>query len=394
MRMSLLSVLLILFTLKIFAQSNNVQSAANSLKYSELEKDKKYTYLQEAKDFIDRAAANEQTANNYKMWYYRGKIYLTIFSDTAVKKIDKDAAENAAISFVNCLKTDTKEWFKEECDNLVGISGIASYNDAIEAYHNQDYDKAIRLYKLILDIIPLDKQNNLKTSNITQGVLYRNLYFASSQAKDRANAKIYLQKLIDMSYNDPLIYAYMERIYLEEKDTTKALSYIELGRSIFEDNMDLINEELNIYIAQGNTDVLIKKLTDAINLDPEREILYFNRGVLYEKKKELNKAIEDYKKALELNPDYFEVNYNLGALYFNEGAEMYNKANDIKSDTEYEKAKQAADERLKQALPYLEKAKRLNTKDKNTLISLKQIYARLNENEKLSKIDALLKELQ
>jgi hypothetical protein len=66
--------------LQVSAQSNNVQSAATYYGYSEKSEDKeqKLDEITKAKEYIDKAATHEQTSNNPKMWYYRGKIYLVL----------------------------------------------------------------------------------------------------------------------------------------------------------------------------------------------------------------------------------------------------------------------------------------------------------------------------
>lgn len=367
--------LLFIFSLNGFAQSANVQSAANAYKKNE---------LAEAKKFIDEAAASESTANDPKMWTYRGKIYFNIHADETKRNLDADAAEKSAVSFLNGLKTDKKEIYKEDCLDLVWRAGIAVFNTAIEAYNAKDNARAERLYTIVFDIIPFDKNNNLKRNNITTDILNKNLYAVARQANDNAKAKIYLQKLIDVKFNDPLIYIYMERIYLDEKDTAKALSYIEQGRAIFEDNSRLINEELAIYSARGNTEVLITKLTDAIDKTPDNEVLYFVRGNLYGSRKETAKSIEDYKKAVELKPEYFDANYNLGAMYFNDGAEIANAANKlpISATKEYEAAQKKFKEKMAQAQPYLEAALEASPNDASTLLTLKELYAKSNQLEK------------
>mgnify|MGYP000748824685 CR=1 FL=1 len=345
-----LKLLLLAVTLSsvVAAQQSNVQSAANSLKFKE---------LKDAKDYIDKAAEHEQTKNDPKMWLYRGKIYQAISRDTSLRKTNPDASEISTVSFLNCLKTDTKGWYTDECKDNVWVSAVGAYNKAIEAYNKNELEKANRLYNLIFDVFPYDtKEKNLARSNITQEGLYKNLYFVAAKLKDNKKAKEYLQKLIDVNFNDPTIYIYMSRLQLAEKDTAKAIETISKGRSLFDTNNDLINEELNIYIAKGNTDVLIEKISKAIEADPERELLYYNRGVLYEKKKAYDKAIEDYKKAVSIKEDYFDAYYNLGAMIFNQGAEMMNAANDLKSDTEFNKAKAKADLKFKESVPHLEKA--------------------------------------
>ena len=46
---------------------------------------------------------------------------------------------------------------------------------------------------------------------------------------------------------------------------------------------------------------------------------------------------------------------------------------------------------FKQALPFLEKAAELNPTDRNTLMSLKQLYARLGMNDKYKEVEQKLK---
>jgi tetratricopeptide (TPR) repeat protein len=387
--------------LQVSAQSNNVQSAATYYGYSEKSEDKeqKLDEITKAKEYIDKAATHEQTSNNPKMWYYRGKIYLAISRarDPRIKSLDPDAAEKSTLSFLNCLKTDTKENYKDECKDLVWVAAVGVFNSAVEAYSSNQLDKALRLYNLIFEVIPHDKDKNLSRNNITPEIIYRNIYFTAYKAKNNKMAKEYLQKLIDMNYNDPSIYIYMSRIHLEEKDTAKALSILEKGKSLFDNNGDLLTEELNIYISKGNTDVLLDKLTKAIEADPEKEILYYNRGTIYQKKKDFAKAEQDYKKAIEIKDDYFDAYYNLGVMVFNQGVEIINKANDLKSDAAFNKEKARADGKFKEAVPYLEKARQLGTEDKAAkkfvLQSLKELYVRQNNTEKYKEVKDELEKL-
>ncbi|MFM2136101.1 MAG: hypothetical protein RL021_1501, partial [Bacteroidota bacterium] len=62
-RLSLIVAFLITFAAT--AQQNNIQSAIRSLNYEPM----KYSDLENAKDAIDKAAENELTANDPKMWF-------------------------------------------------------------------------------------------------------------------------------------------------------------------------------------------------------------------------------------------------------------------------------------------------------------------------------------
>ena len=47
------------------------------------------------------------------------------------------------------------------------------------------------------------------------------------------SAKDYLQKLIDVAYQEPKIYSDMSEIYKIENNFEKALEFIKLGRKLF-----------------------------------------------------------------------------------------------------------------------------------------------------------------
>ena len=389
----IISACLFLFTIQGFAQSSNVQSAADWLK--------KYNDLPKAKGFIDLAAENPSTANDPKMWYYMGKVYWAIHRDSTHAVDDPDAVLKAATGFINCLSTDSKNYYHEDCNNMVWVTGLGLFNKAVEAYNKNDLERAERFYNKIFEIVPLDKENNLKRNNITADLVTRNLYLVAYKAKDNSKAKLHLQKLIDNRYNDPMIYIYMSRILLEEKDTSKAITYIDQGRKLFDENTNLMNAEMNIYLSMGRLDVLIGKLTAVIETDPENESLYYKRGLLYESIKDEKKAATDYRKALELKDDYFDANYALGVIYFNEAAQLANAAKELKTDAEFEKAKKNFEAKFKEAEPYLEKSVELNpqkTEDdlklyRVALNSLKQFYARTSQTEKYEKTKALLEKL-
>lgn len=375
-----------------FSQSANVQSAANSLKLNQLEK---------AKNYIDEAAQTESTSNDPKMWYYRGKVYMALVKDSILRDSDLDAPEKSAISFINCLKTDKKNYYTDSASMFVWLSGRTLFNKGVEAYNKGDLHRAERFYKLIYDVIPLDKDNNLKRNNITADIVTKNLYFVAYKQRDNEKAKMYLQKLVDANYNDPMIYVFMSRILLEQKDTAKALTYIDLGKGLFEDNLALENAEMNIYLNQGKLDVLITKLSERIEKDSENEVLYYKRGLLYENIKNEEKAVIDYRKAIELKNDYFDPNYSLGLIYFDQAARMANEANSLKSSTEFDAAKKRYELKFKEAQLYLEQAVDLNSnlteRDKEflkaTLSRLKKLYAITGQTEKYEKAKVSLEKL-
>ncbi|MDC3305432.1 tetratricopeptide repeat protein [Flavobacteriales bacterium] len=389
-RKGILTLVLAIITIVTFAQSHNVVNASIALRNEE---------YADAKKYIDEAYATESTSNDAKMWNYRSKIYLQIALKQGEQ--DADAVFKATEAHLKCLQTDKKgrivvrKWTAKE-DVLAGMvqCGYKLFNHAISEYNAGNYNSALKHYAAIFDIIPLDEEDQLKRGNITKETILYNSFFSAYKMKDNTKSKELLQELIDINFNEPSIFTHMSNIYIEEKNTDKALEYLALGRDMFEEDQALINAEINLYIQLGRTSELIGKLGEAIALDDENDLLYFNRGTIYDQEGDIANAEKDYLKALDLNPTAFGANYNLGALYFNSGVETNNKANGTSNNTVYAKLKKQADAAFAKALPYLETAHELDTEDKNTLLSLKQLYYLNNDYAKSEEMKKLIAELK
>ena len=60
------------------------------------------------------------------------------------------------------------------------------------------------------------------------------------------------------------------------------------------------------YGKKGNFDKEIEDYNEAIHLDPNEAMIYFNRADAHRMKGETDKAIADYTEAIRLNPQYAE----------------------------------------------------------------------------------------
>ena len=378
------------------AQKQNVTSAAITFKQFKGDNTEK---LEEAKNFIDQAYNTESTSNDPKMWNYRAPIYLAIAQKHS--ELDKDAVLKATEAYLKCLQTDhkgrvvVKKWTAKE-DLLSGLVQCAYklFNQAIEEYNVGQYKRAIKLYNAIFDVIPHDEEDQLKRGNITKETILYNSFFASNKMKDNKKSKELLQQLIDINFNEPAIYIHMSNIYVAEDSMDKAIKYLAMGREMFEEDQSLINTEINLFIQLNRTAELIGKLGEAIELDPENDLLYFNRGTIYDQEGNIERAEQDYKTAIELNPGSFGANYNLGALYFNYGVKLKDEAGNASNNAKYTALKKQADDNFVKALPYMEDAFNLNGEDKNTIISLKQLYALKGNYDKSNEMKKLLAELK
>ena len=103
--------------------------------------------------------------------------------------------------------------------------------------------------------------------------------------------------------------------------------------------IDLGKDEYN----KGNYDAAIYLFNKAIELNPDYEYLYNDRGLCYMALGEIDTAISDFSKAIELGPDCVEAYYNRGLAHFKQGSwgnegpfdlaiADYSKVTELKSD--------------------------------------------------------------
>ncbi len=363
----------------VMAQSNQVQNASNYLRNKEFDK---------AKASADAASVHEASANNPKLWKYRGQIYQEIYfsKEPTVKALDVEAEEKALESYITCLKLDKDGAYKEDVKGLI-VQAVAATSNKANAYvQAKEYDKALKCYDLIEAALPYDFDQGMKRANITKEKLLYYKFDMYKYAANKEKTKEYADKLIGIKYKDVKIYTDMIKLSLIDRDTTKALDYIAKGKIMFEDNMDLINQEINIYLARNKTNELKDKLTAALEVTPDNEVMHAILANLYQKTKETEKAEAEYLKALEIKPDYEIANYNLGVMYFNSGNEWNDKLGAL-PPKETAKAKEyeaKANEYFKKAVVNFEKSYEVSP-DKATKQQLRKLFLRLGETEKADK---------
>ncbi len=394
------------------AQANKVTSAYNYLTSYQQYKDA--NDLRSAVEYIEPATTNEKTMASAKTWYYRGQIYHLIYQDSSekAKGIVVEPLTLAADSYIKTLELDAKKEYSKEMIGRLYVAANQFYNMGIEQYNVKKNNlKATEYFEKVLQIIAVpdvasaDKKDmpyySFLDTNATNLAAV-----AAYDLKDYDRAKKYFQVMIDKGFRGARPYINMGQIFKAEKNEAGMMEVIQKGRTKYPDDAALIIEELNYYLANGKDNEAEANLKLAITKDPNNHQLHFALGSIYDKlsspddvakkpsKEEYHalrkKAEGCYMKALEISPDYFNAVYNLGALYFNEASDIYKGLGDIKDDKLYESESKRAEALLQKSLPYLEKAHVIDPKDKNTLISLKELYFRNGNEAKYAEIKALI----
>ncbi len=328
------------------------------------------------------------------------------------KIIAPNAAYDAYKAFEAAAKIDDNK--KDIFYGLTDSENLLN-NFAIFAYQEQDYANSFKNFAASIDAHDLLKSMG-KESRLQEGDLLKDQYFFASVSayynEDYDAAKPYLMKLYNDQATDAFIYDALYNITIES-DEAKAMQYLEKGRELNPDDTGLLFTEINHYLKKGELNILIDKLKMAIEKEPDNISVYNTLGSVYDQLQQkayqegdvekaneyFDNAYSYYSQVTTKDPDNFDATYSMGALYYNKAASYVEKLNELAADLTpagmkaYDKTKSEMDGLFRQALPYFEKADSINGQDRNTLIALKEIYARLNNLEKSESYKMRLEEI-
>lgn len=337
--------------------------------------------LRKCMEDIEAAAQHPKTSTDPKMYYYKALTYFNIYAgDEELLKEVPNALDVSTDNFFKCIEFDAKNKYSENAKFYLLNCAIGLYNQGINAYNDKNYDAAVAAYNMVLKILPYDDKEDLKRKNITPEAMYQYTYYAGMADQNWDLAKQNLQKLIDLNFNEPRIYADMATVLLTQEDTTKALEYISQGREMFENDKMLINMELDLYLKQGRSAELIKKLNDAIAADNQNPMYFFVRAITFERLEKYDSAEIDYLHLVKnLDPNFYDAYYNLGVLYISKSNKLVEQLDKVYKQSEFDRIDAQITALYKIAIVYFNKA---STNPDLSAVELKDIE---NVRSKLNK---------
>jgi tetratricopeptide (TPR) repeat protein len=404
-----------LISLTAAAQPGKLVSAWNYYTYY-LEDKSDQKSLLSARDAINAAAEHEKTIAKAKTWFYKGLIYQAIVEsqDEELLRIEPDALLIAVKAYRKAVSLDEKK--KHRIDITENLKSLTIFLDhhAGNAFNDKDFQRSFELfhesYKLIGFI-----ENAYGERRVDTAAMIGTAYSAEKLGKNELSMQVY-EELLALPVNDASIYLSLADIYKEKGDTAKALEVLEKGQSVNPANVDLIINQVNIYLAQGKkNDALINKLEKAIELEPDNFQLPYALGTVFDRmssverlkeskdrdytylRKNIDRARALYQRSDKLKTGNYDVIYNLGALYFNEAAtDLQGMINDLTTEQEElrDRLISERDDMLQKAIPFFDKALTLRPNDLNSLIALKEIYSRLGDDRKAQDISRKISDLK
>jgi len=420
------NLLIVILSVTFAISSSLAQDAGKMFKNAEKKISKLATKTADSANELTNAIADLHKAlespdvnSSAKNWVNAGKVFNKVANEEfKLKTLNPEyklavpnAAKFAFDAFNSAYELGDKKKYKDIGYGLEDVENHLS-NFGTFAYQNKDYAGAFQNFKGSIDAYNLLKAMG-KDSRLDDPALLNDQYFivaVSGYYSEQMDAtKPYLEKLYNDGSTEAFVYDALYNIYAES-DTEKALGYLNKGRELVPDDTGLLFNEINHYLKVGELDKLIGKLQAAIEAEPDNIGIYNTLGNVYDQlhQKEVkagneaksveyfNSALENYNVVLEKEPSNFDATYSVGALYYNKAATYVDKLNELAADLSpagmkaYDATKVEMDEIFKQALPYFDKAEAINGSDRNTLIALKEIHARLNDVVKSKKYKDLL----
>lgn len=366
--------------------------------------------LAEAKDMIDAATTYEKTMNDGKTWYYRGLIYVSLdtTSNASYKALSNDALSVAVESFKKAdqMAGGGKEYF------------ITNPNDIASAVNNTKPLQLERLCNYYLDqgiksiqqdepdylgsIVKIEKAKyvfkNAMTTYGNDTLAYFVLAIAGQNAEKYDTAITAARDYYKSGGKGKEPYLIIYQIYSGAKqDKEKALEVIREAKKAMPNENQFSLIELELLIDLKKDDEAKAGLEAQIAKTPDNKVLHFFLGYINTGKKNLVEAKKNFEDALKIDPKYFEAQVYLAKIVGEEAKVIKRQINALGITPADKKKKMDLDgvyvQKLKTALPYWEKAEKLNPSDEEVLSELYSIYSDLGNDAQVQRIEKRMKEL-
>jgi tetratricopeptide (TPR) repeat protein len=365
--------------------------------------------LGEAKDMIDAATTYEKTMNDGKTWYYRGLIYASL--DTTSNETFKALSPNPlTVAIESFKKADEKKGnseyfvFDPKDPNSLNNNTMPIQLERLANYY---LDRGVKLiqqdepdYLGCLNVIQKTKyvaDNTLPAySNDTLTYYVEAIAAQNAEKYDTAIAAVetYLKK----GGKAKEVYIILYQIYTGPKaNKEKALEIVREAKQKLPNETSFPLMEIELLIDLQKTAEAKGGLEQAVSKDPGNKTLHFYLGYVNTALNDLPVAKKNFEDALKIDPKYFDAQVYLAKIVGEDAKKIKRQINALGISPADKKKKMELDgvyvEKLKIALPYWEKAEKLNPSDEEVLNELYAMYSDLGNDAQIQRIEKRMKEL-
>jgi len=323
-------------------------------------------------------------------------------------KLYTSKAEGWLIEMLNRFVEDSKnslenENYKDAYLNLEMSYRVSPrdtlylYNSALIATENKDFDQALAFYNELIDIEFTGITTNYyaieKATGENQGFTgpdQRELFIKAGTHENPTDVEL---ESVEMN-----IFRSMAAIYKNKNEYEKSLNYIEKGKNIDENDINIILLESNIRWEMGDVESYEKLITRALEIEPDNVDLHFNLGVISSDKGDIDKAMYHYNKAIEIDSTYTKAHLNAAALVLQKEQSIIEEMNSLGTSNadynRYDELKIVREDLYKSAIPYLESVYKLDNKNLSAVRTLRNIYSAIDDMDNYKKFKAIAEDLE
>jgi len=332
-----------------------------------------YEKLEQAKDMVDLAMSDATIADSYKGLVTKGKVYnellgreVTLSQTTGLTEGDvkhqieySDAGVIAYKSYEMALGKAVKKF--ETNDAIKGLQATAANLDVVgrSMAEVDKYAEAYECFKGVMAISNTLKSNGIETLLSKQEEVdeynFFTGYFAYNAGEMEATKAIFME-LYEKEYDQALVYSVLFPM-IQKEDEAKALEILNKANEMYPGNKELLFAKINYYIQKEDYDNLRTELEKAVEADPSNPSVYSALGNVY-----MNLFQSEYGKVYKTGPKG--------------GCTKIMNDLPISESKKYDMLNKQAKELFNVSLPYFKKAEMMNPNDTNTMIALKEIFAR------------------
>jgi len=375
--------------------------------------------FQKAFAALNEAVENESTKGDAKTWYVKAKAHF--FASDLEQLNNKENFDNGNIALVKALELNPKLVNETDFVNVAIQAAYQNFNAGIGSFNNEDYMTSMNEFGNVMRYVgdkPSKKFSEVYPAVDTiraSAILYQGQ--SASNMEDYVLAETLLSQLLGNKIIDQKDVIY-QLIHVSEKtkNVANVTKYIDMGRTQFPTDENMVNLEMNYYIETKQYPIIVEKLEASKKQNPNNATTALNLGIVYSNMAAPNeegvvpenavdlekKAEENYLLAASLAGDNPDINQSLGIHYYNAGVDAnnksreYNKSKDTKVQARaaqmisvrniyYNKAQVALDKAVA-----LYEANGLNDNNKpnyaTSLEALYRIYATKNDAKKATEI--------
>jgi len=290
---------------------------------------------------------------------------------------------------------------REVGDAIRGISAVQArlVNIGTANFEAQQYEKAFLSFQASLrahDILTTRNQTSALADPGQHDQIVQATALSARLAGRNADALKYHTDLYSKGNATADIYDGLYALRLNSGDEAGAMKALQEGRARYPGDTALLFTEINAFLKKGQLIELTDRLKRAIETEPANIGLYVTLGNVYDNLYQtastqsnaakaaeyFDEALKYYTQAAARDPRNLDATYSLGSLYYNKAALRTQTLTALAEDyskegmKRYDAGKAEVMGLFDQALPYFQKAESIDANDVNTLIALKEIYAR------------------